>query len=51
VVQAPIRSERQQINRYRFWAAVPELEGKVLRVITLEDKITTHNALSGADEQ
>jgi hypothetical protein len=25
----------------RFWAAVPELEGRYLRVITLEDKVTT----------
>ena len=44
VVEAPIRSERQHTNRYRFWGAVAELEGKVLRVITLDDKITIHNA-------
>ena len=44
VVEAPIRSERQQINRYRFWGAVPELADKILRVVTLEDKITIHNA-------
>lgn len=44
VVEGPIRSERQEGNRYRFWRAVPELKGKFLRVVTLEDKITIHNA-------
>ena len=44
VVDAPIRSERQETNRFRFWRAIPELEGKFLRVITLEDKVTIHNA-------
>ena len=44
VVEAPLRFERQEANRYRFWRAVPELEGKFLRVITLEDKVTIHNA-------
>jgi hypothetical protein len=31
-------------NRYRFWVAIAELEGRYLRVITLEDKVTIHNA-------
>lgn len=44
VVEHPVRSERQQANRYRFWAALPELEGRYLRVITLEDRVTIHNA-------
>ena len=44
VVQNPIRVERQERNRYRFWGTVEELEGRVLRVITLEDKRTIHNA-------
>jgi len=44
VLQAPIRSERQEHNRYRFWGAIDELEGRFLRVITLEDQITIHNA-------
>ena len=44
VVEHPIRSERQELNRFRFWAAVPEFGDKVLRVITLEDKVTIHNA-------
>jgi hypothetical protein len=44
VVETPIRFERQEMNRYRFWSAVPQLDGKILRVITLEDKVTIHNA-------
>jgi hypothetical protein len=44
VVQNPIRAERQEHNRFRFWAAVPELSGRFLRVVTLADKITIHNA-------
>ena len=44
VVDAPLRSESQEGNRFRFWAACPELEGRYLRVVTLEDKVTIHNA-------
>ena len=39
-----MRSEPQEHNRYRFWGEVAELEGRYLRVITLEDKRTIHNA-------
>jgi hypothetical protein len=44
VLEHPIRSETQEKNRYRFWGRIEELEGRVLRVVTLEDKITIHNA-------
>ena len=44
VLENPIRSERQEKNHYRFWGRIEELEGRVLRVVTLEDKITIHNA-------
>ena len=44
VVGNPVRSEPQEANRYRFWAPLDELEGRYLRVITLEDKVTIHNA-------
>ena len=37
VVLNPIRSEPQEHNRFRFWAAVPELGGRFLRVVTLDD--------------
>ena len=44
VLKKPIRFEKQEHNRYRFWAAVEELDDRFLRVVTLEDKITIHNA-------
>ena len=44
VVEHPERVEPQESNRYRFWAVVPELDGKYLRVVTLADKGTIHNA-------
>ena len=44
VVQNPVHSEPQEHNRYRFWAPVPELDGRCLRVVTLEDRVTIHNA-------
>ena len=37
-------SELQEESRYQFWGKIEELEGRVLRVVTLEDKITIHNA-------
>jgi len=43
-LEKPLRSEPQEGNRYRFWGEIEELEGRVLRVITLGDKITIHNA-------
>ena len=43
-VESPLRVEPQEQNRFRFWAAVPELGGRYLRVITLADKLTIHNA-------
>jgi hypothetical protein len=44
VLQNAIRSELQEHNRVRFWAAIPELAERYLRVITLEDRVTIHNA-------
>ena len=44
VIESPLRTEPQEEDRFRFWAAVPELDGRFLRVITLSDKLTIHNA-------
>jgi hypothetical protein len=44
VVRSPIRVELQEQDRYRFWGAVAELQGRFLRVVTLSDKLTIHNA-------
>lgn len=43
-VENPVRSEFQEPDRFRFWAAIPELNGRFLRVVTLKDKLTIHNA-------
>ena len=46
-IAAPIRSETQADGRIRFWAEVTlpgEDEPHVLRVVTLEDGETVHNA-------
>ena len=43
-VERPLHSAPQEQNRYRFWAVCPELCGRYLRVVTLEDKVTIHNA-------
>lgn len=44
VLKNPLRVERQENNRFRFWGVIEELEGVVMRVITLDDKKTIHNA-------
>ena len=44
VIENPLKVERQENDRFRFWGNIEELEGKTLRVITLEDKVTIHNA-------
>jgi hypothetical protein len=45
VVQNPVRVELQtDFERVRFWAQVPELDDRVLRVVTLADQTTIHNA-------
>jgi hypothetical protein len=46
-IAAPIRSETQPDGRIRFWAEVTlpgKTEPHVLRVVTLEDGETVHNA-------
>jgi len=44
VLENPIKVESQENNRFRFWGEVNALEGRVLRVVTLKDKVTIHNA-------
>ena len=44
VIENPVKVERQEKNRYRFWGFVIEMGGKALRVVTLDDKKTIHNA-------
>ena len=44
VIRNPVRVERQDRNRFRFWAPVSALGDRYLRVVTLEDQTTIHNA-------
>jgi hypothetical protein len=44
VIENAVRSEAQQFDRWRFWAPLPELDGRYLRVVTLQDRVTIHNA-------
>ena len=44
IIKNPLKVEPQAHNRYRFWGVIDELEDRVLRVVTLEDKMTIHNA-------
>jgi hypothetical protein len=47
-VQAPARREVQADGRVRYWIFVQEI-GKYLRVVTLEDGETIHNAFPDRD--
>ncbi len=42
-LQQPARREVQPDGRIRYWVLLPEL-GRFLRVVTLEDGETVHNA-------
>ena len=44
VIEHPVRVESQEDNRLRFWGVVPELGWRYLRVVTLSDRVTIHNA-------
>ncbi len=44
VIENTIKVEGQEHNRFRFWGEIKELGGRVLRVVTLNDKKAIHNA-------
>ena len=44
VIENAVCMEAQELNRFRFWAPVSALGDRYLRVVTLEDKVTIHNA-------
>jgi hypothetical protein len=44
VIENSLKVEPQEHNRFRFWGAVPEFKDRILRVVTLSDKKTIHNA-------
>ncbi len=49
IVRSPLRREVQIDGRIRHWGVVAELGGRVLRVVTLEDGETIHNAFPDRD--
>ena len=44
VLREPIRRQLQPDGRIRWWGIIEEWEGRELRVVTLEDDETIHNA-------
>jgi len=44
IIAAPIRREVQADGRIRHWGRVPGDQVRVMRVVTLEDGETIHNA-------
>ena len=44
VLAEPMEERRQVDGRFALWGLVPEAQNRALRVITLEDRKTVHNA-------
>jgi hypothetical protein len=49
VIDNPVLREIQSDGRIRYWGYIEELGGKALRVVTLEDGETVHNAFPDRD--
>ena len=49
IVKEPLAREVQADGRIRHWGTVPELGGRIVRVVTLEDGETIHNAFPDRD--
>jgi len=49
ILARPLARAVQPDGRIRFWGIVPELEGRALRVVTLADGETVHNAFPDRD--
>ena len=44
VLAKPLRIDLQQNGRFRYWGRISELDDRYLRVVTLADRVTVHNA-------
>ena len=44
VLKGPTKRMKQENGRISYWAKIEEFESRVLRVVTLEDGETVHNA-------
>jgi hypothetical protein len=49
IIAKPIKRQVQPDGRIRFWGRVPELDGRAVRVVTLADGVTIHNAFPDRD--
>ena len=49
VLADPVHREVQPDGRVRYWGFIPELGGRALRVVTLADGETVHNAFPDRD--
>ena len=49
VLESPVCEELQGDGRVRFWGKIAELGERYLRVVTLEDRQTIHNAFPDRD--
>ena len=49
IVDNPVKTEKQPDGRIRHWGFVPELGIRALRVVTLSDGVTLHNAFPDRD--
>ena len=49
ILAQPTAKMAQGDGRIRFWGIVPEFGGRVLRVVTLADGETVHNAFPDRD--
>ena len=44
VLRQPVKKQSQPDGRVRFWGYIEEMGGRALRVVTLPDEETVHNA-------
>ena len=44
VMAEPLETRRQADGRFVLWGLVPEAQNRALRVVTLDDRETVHNA-------
>jgi hypothetical protein len=49
VLRNPVRREVQADGRVRYWGYIADLGGRALRVVTLADGETVHNAFPDRD--
>lgn len=49
ILANPLKQRAQHDGRVRFWGLIPELGNRALRVVTLEDGETVHNAFLDRD--